>query len=118
MNTPTNMNPDGPGAPALQALSANPPLPGRRWNLTAASRYLFAEWDGQSVLYHTGSGDTRWVSTLARMVLERLRDGPLDRAGMFEALRPAVQESDLAWLDDALGETLQDLYELDLLEHA
>ncbi len=92
-----------------------PPAP-RRWRRTGEGAYLFAEWDGQSVVYHTGSGDTRWINPLSRMVLDLLADGPADQAGLFLRLRDAVAESDRAWLDEALGETLQELHEMELLE--
>ncbi|MBI5331594.1 MAG: HPr-rel-A system PqqD family peptide chaperone [Betaproteobacteria bacterium] len=88
------------------------------WRLTREGDYLFADWDGQSVLYHTGSGDTRWISALSRMILETLRAGPADHAALFASLRDVVAEADRSWLDDALGEALQELYELDLLESA
>jgi PqqD family protein of HPr-rel-A system len=80
-------------------------------------RYLFAEWDGQSVLYHTGSGDTRWISVLARLALDELAAGPRTFSELNAALRPMVQASDHDWLEESLGETLQELSELDLLEH-
>jgi PqqD family protein of HPr-rel-A system len=86
------------------------------WKLTSVGRYLFAEWDSQSVLYHSGSGDTRWISALARLALDQLAAGPRTFSELNAALRPMVQESDHAWLEEALAETLQELSELDLLE--
>jgi PqqD family protein of HPr-rel-A system len=100
------------------AISAPPPSAERPWRLTSVGRYLYAEWDGQSVLYHTGSGDTRWISALARLALEQLEGGPRDFAELNAALRPAVSEEDHGWLEEALRDTLQELLELDLLERA
>jgi hypothetical protein len=50
--------------------------------------------------------------------LELLAARPMDQEALYAALRPSVQEEDHDWLAEALGETLQELYELDLLERA
>lgn len=86
------------------------------WQIAPAGQLLTAEFDGQTVVYHTGAGHTHWVSPVAAEVLNCLRQGAQDEATLYTALSELVSAADLPMLADALQETLERLKNLTLIE--
>lgn len=86
------------------------------WKIAPAGQLLTAEFDGQTVVYHTGAGHTHWVSSVAAEVLYRLSHGPQDEPMLYTALSELVSAEDLPMLADSLRETLDDLKTLTLIE--
>lgn len=86
------------------------------WQIAPAGRLLTAEFDGQTVIYHSGAGHTHWVSPVAAEVLYRLSQGPQDESTLYTALCELVGAEDLPMLSDSLRETLDHLKTLTLIE--
>jgi PqqD family protein of HPr-rel-A system len=86
------------------------------WLVAPAGNLLSAEFDGQTVVYHTGAGHTHWVSPVAAEVLDHLRQSPQHEAALYSALSKLVSEEDLPMLADSLKETLEHLKQLTLIE--
>lgn len=86
------------------------------WQIAPAGQLLTAEFDGQTVVYHTGAGHTHWVSPVAAEVLNCLRHGAQDEATLYIALSELVSAADLPMLADSLQETLERLKNLTLIE--
>lgn len=86
------------------------------WRIAPAGQLLSAEFDGQTVVYHTGAGHTHWVSPVAAEVLYRLSQGPQNAATLYTALSELVSAEDLPMLADSLRETLEHLKKLTLIE--
>lgn len=86
------------------------------WRIAPAGNLLAAEFDGQTVVYHTGAGHTHWVSPVAAAVLHELAAGPRPRNALYAALRDWVEADDLCLLDESLDETLAHLAKLNLIE--
>jgi PqqD family protein of HPr-rel-A system len=89
-----------------------------RWHIAPAGQLLSAEFDGQTVVYHTGAGHTHWVSPVAAEVLHQLEHGPRDERALYKALSELVEDSDIPMLADSLRETLDHLKSLTLIEPA
>jgi len=79
---------------------------------------LTAEFDGQTVVYHTGAGHTHWVSPVAAEVLNCLNRSIQDEAGLYAALSELVSQEDMPMLAGSLRETLDHLKNLSLIEPA
>lgn len=90
----------------------------RSWKIAPAGQLLTAEFDGQTVVYHTGAGHTHWVSPVAAEVLNCLRRGAQNEAALYTALSELIQAEDLPLLTDSLQETLEYLKNLTLIEPA
>jgi PqqD family protein of HPr-rel-A system len=86
------------------------------WRIAPAGTLLTAEFDGQTVVYHTGVGHTHWISPVAAAVLHELASRPRDRNALRAALATWVGPEDLPLLDEALDETLDNLAKLGLIE--
>jgi len=90
----------------------------RSWRIAPAGQLLTAEFDGQTVVYHTGAGHTHWVSPVAAAVLNCLKRSLHDEAGLYESLSELVSQEDLLMLAESLRETLDHLKNLSLIEPA
>lgn len=88
------------------------------WKIAPAGQLLTAEFDGQTVVYHTGAGHTHWVSPVAAEVLNCLNRGIHDEDGLYAALSESVSEEDMPMLAESLRETLDHLKKLSLIELA
>jgi len=89
------------------------------WHIAPAGSLLSAEFDGQTVVYHTGAGHTHWVSPVAAEVLFQLSQSPRTEAALYTALSELVSsKDDLPMLADSLKETLEHLKQLTLIEPA
>ena len=88
------------------------------WRIAPAGDLLTAEFDGQTVVYHTGAGHTHWVSPVAAEVLYQLGQASQDEAMLYAALGLLVSPEDQPMLADALQETLEHLKSLTLIEPA
>lgn len=88
------------------------------WHITPAGELQTAEFDGQTVVYHTGAGHTHWISPVAAAVLHELSRGANSHDQLHTALLDLVEENDASLLNDALTETLEHLKALDLIEAA
>lgn len=88
------------------------------WRIAPAGQLLTAEFDGQTVVYHTGAGHTHWVSPVAAEVLYRLSQGPQVETTLYTALSGLVSAEDLPMLADSLRETLDHLKTLTMIEPA
>ncbi len=86
------------------------------WQIAPAGHLLTAEFDGQTVVYHTGAGHTHWVSPVAAEVLNCLRQGTQDEASLYTTLSELINAEDLPLLTDSLHETLEYLKNLSLIE--
>jgi len=87
------------------------------WRIAPAGSLLTAEFDGQTVVYHTGAGHTHWISPVAAEVLYRLSFAPQNEAALYTALSELVDsEANLPLLADSLKETLEHLKNLTLIE--
>jgi PqqD family protein of HPr-rel-A system len=86
------------------------------WCIAPAGTLLTAEFDGQTVVYHTGVGHTHWVSPVAAAVLQELAAHPQDLATLRATLAADVGPEDEPLLDEALDETLAHLVKLSLIE--
>lgn len=86
------------------------------WRVAPAGSLLDAEFDGQTVVYHTGAGHTHWVSPVAAEVLYLLGSGPRSEAALYADLSAQVSPDDLPMLADTLRETLDELRSLTLVE--
>lgn len=87
------------------------------WHIAPAGQLLTAEFDGQTVVYHTGAGHTHWVSPVAAEVLYRLSLAPETEDTLYTALSELVGSAeDLPMLADSLKETLEHLKQLTLIE--
>jgi PqqD family protein of HPr-rel-A system len=86
------------------------------WQIAPAGQLLTAEFDGQTVVYHTGAGHTHWVSPVAAEVLYQLSLNPQNASALYTALSKLVSEEDLPMLADSLKETLEHLKKLTLIE--
>lgn len=88
------------------------------WRIAPAGQLLTAEFDGQTVVYHTGAGHTHWVSPVAAEVLYRLSQGPQNETTLYTALSELVSAEDQPMLADSLRETLDHLKTLTMIEPA
>lgn len=88
------------------------------WRIAPAGQLLSAEFDGQTVVYHTGAGHTHWISPVAAEVVYRLSQGSQNEAALYIVLSKLVSEEDLPMLAEALQETLEHLKNLTLIEPA
>lgn len=86
------------------------------WCVAPAGRLLTAEFDGQTVIYHTGVGHTHWVSPVAAEVLHQLSLNPQNTSTLYTALSELVSQEDLPLLADSLQEALEHLKKLTLIE--
>lgn len=86
------------------------------WRIAPAGNLLTAEFDGQTVVYHTGAGHTHWISPVAAEVLFQLARTPQDEAALCTALGALVSEEDLPMLAGSIKETLEHLKHLTLIE--
>lgn len=86
------------------------------WRVAPAGSLLAAEFDGQTVVYHTGAGHTHWVSPVAAEVLHQLSLKPQNASALYTALSELVDQEDLPLLADSLQETLEHLKQLTLIE--
>jgi PqqD family protein of HPr-rel-A system len=86
------------------------------WHIAPAGQLLSAEFDGQTVVYHTGAGHTHWVSPVAAEVLHLLGQGPHDESALYAALSELVDAENVRMLADSLRETLDHLKNLTLIE--
>lgn len=90
----------------------------RLWRIAPAGELLRAEFDGHTVVYHTGAGHTHWISAVAAEVLGLLDHGPSTEADLYLALSGQVDQADIPLLADALRETMEELRSLTLVEPA
>lgn len=97
-------------------MTATEPAMKKIWRVAAAGSLLAAEFDGQTVVYHTGAGHTHWVSPVAAEVLHQLRLNPQNVPALYAALSELVSQEDLPLLADSLRETLEHLKQLNLIE--
>ncbi len=88
------------------------------WRIAPAGDLLTAEFDGQTVVYHTGAGHTHWVSPVAAEVLYQLGQASQDESVLYAALVQLVNPEDQLMLADSLQETLEHLKSLTLIESA
>lgn len=86
------------------------------WCVAPAGRLLTADFDGQTVIYHTGAGHTHWVSPVAAEVLHQLSLNPQNTPTLYAALSELVSQEDLPLLADSLQEALEHLKKLTLIE--
>lgn len=91
-------------------------LPTRTWRVAPAGRMLTTLFDGQTVVYHPGTGHTHWISAVAAEILERLGGAPMNEAELRSALVPMIRPDDLHMLDESLRESLDYLEQLTLIE--
>jgi len=94
------------------------PGPQEMWRIAPEGSLLTAEFDGQTVIYHTGAGHTHWISAVAAEVLNRLGEGPQNETSLYTALSELVSAENLPLLADSLHQTLEDLKHLALIEPA
>lgn len=86
------------------------------WQIAPDGQLLTAEFDGQTVVYHTGAGHTHWVSPVAAEVLHCMSRGIQDGAAIYTTLSELVSAEDLPMLADSLQETLDHLKNLTLID--
>jgi len=86
------------------------------WCVAPAGSLLTAEFDDQTVIYHTGAGHTHWVSPVAAEVLHQLSLNPQNTSALYTALSELVSQEDLPLLADSLQEALEHLKKLTLIE--
>lgn len=86
------------------------------WQIAPAGQLLTADFDGQTVVYHTGAGHTHWISPVAAEVLNCLRQGAQDEATLYTALSELIGAEDRPMLAESLQETLEHLKNLTLIE--
>jgi len=67
-------------------------LTSEKWHATAGFKLLWHTWDDESVVYHTGSGDTHLLDSVAAFVLKTLEKKTLN---IFEIIETLSQDSDL-----------------------
>jgi PqqD family protein of HPr-rel-A system len=99
-----------------QEMTATEPAIQKTWRVATAGNLLTAEFDGQTVVYHTGAGHTHWVSPVAAEVLHQLSLNPQNVPALFAALSELVSQEDLPLLADSLRETFEHLKQLNLIE--
>ena len=97
-------------------MTATKPNMQTTWRVALAGSQLTAEFDGQTVVYHTGAGHTHWVSPVAAEVLHQLSLKPQNVSALYTALSELVDQEDLPLLTDSLQETLEYLKQLTLIE--
>ena len=102
----------------MATIEPDMPGPQKMWRIAPAGTLLTAEFDGHTVIYHTGAGHTHWVSAVAAEVLDRLNQGPQDEAAIYASLSELVSAENLPLLADSLPETIEHLKNLDLIEPA
>lgn len=86
------------------------------WRVAPAGSLLTAEFDGQTVVYHTGAGHTHWVSPVAAEVLHQLSLNPQNASALCTSLSELVDRENLPLLANSLQETLEHLKRLTLIE--
>jgi len=55
-----------------------------KWQMTSGFELLWHTWDDESVVYHTGSGDTHLLDTIAMSALMALENKALTVAELVE----------------------------------
>jgi len=73
---------------------------------------LWKSWDGEFVVYNSGSGDTHLLDPLTAEVLKNIQQGPIAPAELAAKLFVSDNES----LDAYLSAVLRKLEELELIE--
>ncbi len=87
-----------------------------RWRIPAAGELLEAEFDGQTVVYHTGVGHTHWVSPVAAEILHLLGIDAMTIGELRDALVDVVSPQDIDLLDESVHEAIERLNNLSLIE--
>ena len=85
------------------------------WRLVPGQSLNCREWDGEAVLYNDVSGSTHLLEGAALDVLQALRAGPLDAAGLAERLGDHIDTED-GDLSALIADMLAALARLDLVE--
>ena len=85
------------------------------WRLVPGQSLNCREWDGEVVLYNDVSGSTHLLDGAALDVLQALRAGPLDAAGLAERLGDHIDAED-GDLSALIADMLAALARLDLVE--
>jgi PqqD family protein of HPr-rel-A system len=74
------------------------------------------ELDGQTLAYCDFTGDTFKVAPLTRAVLDTLSGGPADLPALSAGAAAALGASDPADIETVVGETIDDLETLGIIE--
>jgi PqqD family protein of HPr-rel-A system len=85
------------------------------WRLVPGQSLNCREWDGEVVLYNDVSGSTHLLDGAALDVLQALRAGPLDAAGLATRLLDYLDADD-GGLIPLIDDMLASLARLDLVE--
>jgi PqqD family protein of HPr-rel-A system len=86
------------------------------WRVPAHSRFHWRSWDDEYVVYHVNSGDTHRLNAAGARALHLLIAAPRTAAELAECLRDAFPgEADIPVLE-TVGELVQRLERLGLVE--
>jgi PqqD family protein of HPr-rel-A system len=86
------------------------------WQLNGSTRLRWREFDGEWLVYDTGSGQTHVLDALGATVLDLIESGPQDSDQLIATLAQHMSAPDHASLACAVSAILQQLQALSLVE--
>ncbi len=89
-----------------------------RWRMTSRFEIRMRSWDGETILYHSGSGDTHLLDQYQARVLEWLRSDPLTEKELEARLATMLDLEDDETLPPYVRKLLLDLQKLNIVEPA
>ena len=87
-----------------------------RWKVNSEFPLQWQVWDGEFVVYNTGSGDTHLLDTSAAEVLQSLERGSADLSELVAMVAASLEIEPDSKFSDYLEQLLSDLHKLSLIQ--
>ena len=100
---------------APQPLAVNQP-PAIQWRIATDFTIVTRHWDDECLVFHTGSGNTHLLNTVAAAMLEQLRAGPATLERLCELLADSLGYHLDEEFQAYLRQTSAELHRLELIE--
>lgn len=88
----------------------------RVWGITPGCKLFWRSWDGEHIVYNSGSGDTHLLDSLAAEALRRLERAPATPAELESWAAADVEADSVPEIPGYIARLLGQLHALGLIE--